>query len=73
MSAEDKAKEMLQDISKMSLIEIVKLNQDMEKEFNVSAAAVPVAVAAAPGAAPAAAEEKTEFNVELKDVGPNKM
>lgn len=72
MSAEDKAKEMLQDISKMSIIEIVKLTKDMEKEFNVSAAAVPVAVAAAPGAAPAAAEEKTEFNVELKEVSPNK-
>lgn len=73
MSAEDKAKEMLQDISKMSIIEIVKLTKDMEKEFNVSAAAVPVAVAAAPGAAPAAAEEKTEFNVVLKEVGPNKI
>ena len=55
----------------MELSELVKA---LEEEFGVSAAA-PVAVAAAPaagGAAPAA-EEKTEFDVILAEVGPNKI
>ena len=43
-----------------------------EEEFGVSAAAGVVVAAAAPGAE-AAAEEKTEFNVELTEAGPNKV
>ncbi|HLW23518.1 MAG TPA: 50S ribosomal protein L7/L12, partial [Steroidobacteraceae bacterium] len=56
--------EILDAISKMSVMEVVELISDMEKKFNVTAAA-PVAVAAAPGAAAAgaapAAEAQTEF------------
>ncbi|TLY47682.1 MAG: 50S ribosomal protein L7/L12 [Gammaproteobacteria bacterium] len=70
-----KAKEDVLDvISNMKVMEIVDLIKDMEEKFGVSAAAATVAVSAAPGAAaPAAAEEKTEFNVELKEVGANKI
>ncbi len=68
-----KAKEdVLDTISNMSVMEVVDLIKNMEDKFGVSAAAATVAVAAAPGAA-AAVEEKTEFNVELKEVGPNKI
>lgn len=73
MSADDKSKEVLDAVAKMSVLEVVDLIKNMEDKFGVSAAAATVAVAAAPGAAPAAAEEKTEFNVELKAVGPNKI
>ena len=69
-----KAKEDVLDvISNMSVMEVVDLIKNMEDKFGVSAAAAPVAVAAAPGAAAAAVEEKTEFNVELKEVGSNKI
>ena len=73
MSADDKRKEVLDTVAKMSVLEVVNLIKNMEDKFGVSAAAAPVAVSAAPGAAPAVAEEKTEFNVELKEVGPNKI
>jgi large subunit ribosomal protein L7/L12 len=66
--------EILDAISKMSLMEVVDLISDMEKKFGVTAAA-PVAVAAAPGGAAAAAapaEEKTEFTVTLKEYPADK-
>ena len=66
--------EILDAISKMSLMEVVELISDMEKKFGVTAAA-PVAVAAAAGAGAAAAapaEEKTEFNVTLKEYPADK-
>ena len=66
--------EILDAISKMSLIEVTELISDMEKKFGVTAAA-PVALAAAPGAAAAAAapvEEKTEFTVTLKEYPADK-
>ena len=65
--------EILDAISKMTLLEITELVSDMEKKFGVTAAA-PVAVAAAPGAAAAAApaEEKTEFTVTLKEYPADK-
>src|SRR5687767_5583458 len=62
--------EILDAISRMSVIEVVELISDMEKKFGVTAAA-PVAIAAAPGAAAGAAaapvEEQTEFTVTLKE------
>lgn len=73
MSADDKSKEVLDAVAKMSVLEVVDLIKSMEDKFGVSAAAATVAVAAAPGAAAAAVEEKTEFNVELKEVGANKI
>jgi len=67
--------EILDAISKMSVIEVVELISDMEKKFGVTAAA-PVAVAAMPGAAAGAAaapaEEQTEFTVVLKEYPADK-
>ena len=65
----------IEEIKSMTVLELNELVKALEEEFGVSAAA-PVAVAAAPaaGAAPAAAaEEKTEFNVVLKDCGAKKI
>jgi large subunit ribosomal protein L7/L12 len=62
-------------IKNMTVLELAELVKTLEKEFGVSAAA-PVAVAAASTAAagPAqAVEEKTEFNVILKEIGANKI
>lgn len=69
--------EILNAISEMSVLELSELVKAIEDKFGVSAAA-PVAVAAAApaAAAPAAAaaeEEKTEFDVILKDVGAQKI
>jgi large subunit ribosomal protein L7/L12 len=66
--------EILDAISKMSVMDVVELISDMEKKFNVTAAA-PVAVAAAgPGAAAApAAEAQTEFTVTMTEFGANKV
>jgi large subunit ribosomal protein L7/L12 len=66
--------EILDSISKMTVLEVVELISDMEKKFGVTAAA-PAAAAAAPGAAAAAAapaEEKTEFTVVLKEYPADK-
>lgn len=68
--------EIINAIKSMTVIELAELIKALEKELGVSAAAVaPVAVASAAVAAPAApaAEEKTEFTVILKEVGPNKI
>jgi large subunit ribosomal protein L7/L12 len=64
--------DILETISKMTVMEVVDLISAMEEKFGVSAAA---AVAAAPvaGAAAAPAEEKTEFTVALKAVGEKKV
>ena|SRR5690606_28555215 len=65
--------EILDAIANMSLIDITDLVSMMEEKFGVSAAA-PVAAAAAPaGAAAPAAEEQTEFNVMLAEIGANKV
>ena len=66
--------EILEAIEKMSVLELSELIKAIEERFGVSAAA-PVAVAAAGPAVAAAApeEEKTEFDVVLKDVGPEKI
>jgi large subunit ribosomal protein L7/L12 len=67
--------DILDTISKMTVIEVVDLISAMEEKFGVSAAA-PVAIAAAPaggGAQAAVAEEQTEFNVEMTAFGDNKV
>ena len=64
--------EMIEAIKELSVLELNELVKACEEEFGVSAAAG-VVVAAAPGAAAEAAEEKTEFDVELTEVGPNKV
>ena len=65
--------DILDTISKMSVIEVVELIADMEKKFNVTAAAPVAAVAAAAGAAAPAAEAQTEFTVTLTEFGANKV
>ena len=68
--------EILDAISKMSVMEVVELIADMEKKFNVTAAA-PVAMAAAGAAGGAAAapaaEAQTEFTVTMTEFGANKV
>lgn len=65
--------DILETISKMSVMEVVDLISAMEEKFGVSAAAA-VAVAAGPAAGPAAAaEEQTEFDVVLTSFGANKV
>ncbi|QSR89151.1 50S ribosomal protein L7/L12 [Methylacidiphilum caldifontis] len=64
-------------LSKLTLLEASELVKKLEEKWGVSAAA-PVAVAAAPagaqqGAAQAPVEEKTTFAVHLKEIGPNKI
>ena len=63
--------EMIEAIKELSVLELNDLVKACEEEFGVSAAAG-VVVAAAGGEA-AAAEEKSEFDVELTEVGPNKV
>jgi large subunit ribosomal protein L7/L12 len=66
--------EILDAISKMSVMEVVELISDMEKKFNVTAAAPVAAVAAGAGAAAApAAEAQTEFTVTMSEFGANKV
>lgn len=60
------------EIKKLSLMEVSQLVKALEDEFGVSAAA-PIAMAAAPGVAAAPVEEQTEFDVILKDAGSNKI
>ena len=64
---------MIEEIKSLTIVEVAELVKKLEEEFGVSAAA-PVAVAAAPaGAAAPAAEEKSEFTVELAEIGANKI
>ena len=67
-------KKFIDEIKSMTVLELNELVKALEAEFGVSAAA-PVAAGAAAGAAEAApaAEEKTEFDVVLKDIGANKI
>ena len=62
----------IEDIKAMTVLELSELVKALEEEFGVSAAATAVAVAG-PVAAAAEVEEKTEFDVILKDVGPEKI
>ena len=73
--ASEKVTKLIEDVKGLSVLELSELVKALGEEFGVSAAApVAVAAAAAPGAAAApAAEEKTEFEVVLKDVGAEKI
>ncbi len=64
--------EFIEAIKELSVLELNELVKACEEEFGVSAAAG-VVVAAAGAGAGEAAEEKTEFDVELTEVGPNKV
>ena len=66
--------QILEEISKMTVLELSQLIKDMEEKFGVSAAAATVVAGpAAGGAAAAPAEEQTEFTVMLTAVGDNKV
>ena len=62
----------VEEVKGLTVLEVSELVKMLEEEFGVSAAA-PMAMMAAPAAEAAQAEEKTEFNVELKEAGPNKI
>jgi large subunit ribosomal protein L7/L12 len=67
--------QIIEGIKEMNVLELSELVKELEEVFGVSAAA-PMAVAAAPvagGGAAEAAEEKTEFDVVLAEVGPEKI
>jgi large subunit ribosomal protein L7/L12 len=78
--ASDKVNSIIESIETLNVLELVELKKTMEEKWGVTAAAPMMAMGAMPmigggdaGAAPAAVEEKTEFDVILKDVGPNKI
>ncbi len=61
----------IEDLSKLTVVEAAELSKQLEEKWGVTAAA-PVAAAAAPGAAPAA-EEKSEFSLFLASAGDKKI
>ena len=65
--------QILEEISKMTVLELSQLIKDMEEKFGVSAAAAVAVAAPAAAAAGGKAEEKTEFTVMLTAVGDNKV
>lgn len=70
----EKFQSLIEQIEKMSVLDLAELVHVLEEKFGVSAAAPVAALVAAPGAAAAApAEEKAEFTVELTEAGANKI
>ncbi len=65
--------DILESISKMSVMDVVELISAMEDKFGVSAASVAVAAAPAASAPAEQAEEKTEFTVKMTSFGANKV
>ena len=65
-------KNLMEELGKLSVLEAAELVKMLEEEWGVSAAA-PVAVAAAASAVAEVAEEKTEFDVVIKEPGPKKI
>ena len=62
----------VKDLSSLSLIEAAELSKLLEEKWGVSAA-VPVATVPAAGGSEAASEEKSEFDLVLSEIGPNKI
>ncbi len=71
--ASEKVTAIIEEIKTLSVLELSDMVHELEEAFGVSAAAAAVAAPAAGGAAPAAAEEKTDFDVVLADIGSNKI
>lgn len=70
----EKFKALVEQIEKLSVLDLAELVKVLEEKFGVSAAAPVMAMAAgAPAAGAAPAEEQTTFNVELTDSGANKI
>ena len=70
--ASEKITAMIEEVKTLSVLELAELVHALEEEFGVSAAAAAAPAAGAAAAAPAE-EEKTEFDVVLKEVGTNKI
>ena len=70
--ASEKVLKLIEDVKALTVLELSELVKALEVEFGVSAAA-PAAVAAAPVAAAAVAEEQTEFDVILTEIGAAKI
>ncbi|MDD2807100.1 MAG: 50S ribosomal protein L7/L12 [Patescibacteria group bacterium] len=68
-----KFKSLVEEIEKMSVLDLAELVKILEEKFGVSAAAPMMAMAAPAGGDAGAAEEKTEFTVELTAAGDNKI
>ena len=66
----EKTDKMLEEIDSLTVVELSELVKGIEEKYGVTAAAVAVPAA---GAGAAAADEKSEFNVVLKEVGGNKL
>ena len=64
---------LVEELSKLTVLEAVELSKALEETWGVSAAAAAAAVAVAAGPVAAAAEEKTEFDVVLAEAGANKL
>ena len=71
MEIPTKFKDIIEKVEAMSVLELSDLVKVLEEKFGVSAQAV--AVAAAPAAGGAAVEEKSSFNIELKETGAQKI
>ncbi len=75
--ASEKITKLIEDVKTLTVMELSELVKALETEFGVSAAAAPVVAVQSNGgsaaAAAPAAEEKTEFNVVLKEIGPEKI
>ena len=69
----DETKKMIEQIEKMSVLELSELVKVLEDKFGVSAAAPVAMMAAGAGAAAAPVEEKSAFTVVLADAGANKI
>lgn len=69
----EKIEKLVEEIEKLSVIELADLVKAIEEKFGVSAAAAVVAAGAGAAAGAAGAEEKSEFNVVLKDAGASKI
>lgn len=65
--------EIISAIKSMTVLELAELVKALEEEFGVSAAPVAMAAPAAAAAPPPEVEEKTEFNLILKEIGANKI
>ena len=65
--------ELIDQIDKLTVLELADLVKQLEEKYGVSAAAPVAMMAAAPGAAAAPAAEKTEFDVVLAEAGPEKI
>ena len=65
--------ELIEQIDKLTVLELADLVKQLEEKYGVSAAAPVAMMAAAPGAAAAPEAEKTEFDVVLAEIGPEKI